>query len=296
LEAVKDTREFYEGRIRLLETQNAEMMTNMEYFKEDVAKQQKVISDLKGELRTSHNRLEVSRSRAKLDDENFVKELRRGLSRSPSFGEIPVPEAQSPCKSRLANVDTIKREYIADKEEYKTKKMDIDRKLATLEFCMGVKQENKVKSPPTRLVNNFGLNLDVKNFGSSVKSKKTDSTNESYFEASTKELLSPLALMRNNSLTPSVGSARACLNAQALSVKNAQSRDRSPFLARGSFGSNDYNSNLKASFTNINDKQFEKTRKERQDKREGLERRMDVITQSLQADLHKAKNRVLSGI
>jgi len=67
-------------------------------------------------------------------------------------------------------------------------------------------------------------------------------------------------------------------------------------LTKSSLGVNDYNSGFKPSLSGVNDYQLEKARKERQDKREGLERRMEVITQSLQSDLQKARNRVLNGI
>jgi len=67
------------------------------------------------------------------------------------------------------------------------------------------------------------------------------------------------------------------------------------FLSRGSFGGpKDYSSCVKPSV--VIDNQFDKTRKERHDRRASLEKRMEVITQSLHSDLQKAKNRVLNGI
>jgi len=297
LNATKETKEFYEGRIRFLERQNAEMLTNMDYFKEDMTKQQKLISDLKSDLRTSQHKLEATRSRAHQNDENLIKELRRGGSRSPSFGDRP--EAQSPCKSKVSVIETFRGECIADSEEYKMKKGDIDRKLAVLEVYMGGNQETKINSPPTRLINSQGnhrgLSLDVKDFASSLRSKKTDSTNDSNLEVSTKDLLSPLAFVKTSFTPSAIGSARAALSGNTASTKNLR-RDRSPILTKSSHGVNDYNSGFQPTLSGVNDYQMERARKERQEKREGLERRMEVITQSLQSDLQKARNRVLNGI
>lgn len=173
------------------------MLTNMDYFKGDMSKQQKLISDLKSDLRTSQHKLEVVKNRAQLADEQLVKELRRGTSRSPSFADHP--EAQSPVKSKISVVDTFRREHIAESQEYKTRKDGIDKKFATLEvFMNGGSQESKIRSPPNRIIHS-NLSLDVKNFGSTLRTKKTDSTNDndSVLEASTKDLLSMKIFVMN---------------------------------------------------------------------------------------------------
>ena len=62
------------------------MLSNMEYLRGDVGRQQKFITDLKADLRKSQHRVEILNDKAYQEDQNFVKSLRKEASFAKSNG------------------------------------------------------------------------------------------------------------------------------------------------------------------------------------------------------------------
>ena len=62
------------------------MLSNMEYLRGDVGRQQKFITDLKADLRKSQHRVEILNDKAYQEDQNFVKSLRKEASLVNSNG------------------------------------------------------------------------------------------------------------------------------------------------------------------------------------------------------------------
>jgi len=77
-------------------------------------------------------------------------------------------------------------------------------------------------------------------------------------------------------------------------MKNSYQREKSPLTStKNSICQKDSKLSLKSNGFGVSDTDFEKTRKERIERREGLEKRLGTLTCSLQADFQKVRTRVL---
>lgn len=87
--------------MNLNDKKNLEMLSNMEYLRGDVGKQQKFITDLKADLRKSQHRVEVLNDKVLQEDQNFVKSLRKEASFAGSTGFASPSRAK--CKYDARN-------------------------------------------------------------------------------------------------------------------------------------------------------------------------------------------------
>jgi len=290
LVTTKESRDFYEGRMKLLETQNLEMLANMEYLRGDVGKQQKHITDLKADLRKSQHRVEILADQKHQEDQQFVKSLRKEVAFSPGY--------KSPTRAKSPNLDNYRREVSAEKKEYKSKKQEIDSKIHVLEDYMSHEPaQRKLTSPPSRLNKSQSRHQptnsvhDQRHLNASVKSFATESThaNETEFDIPTKDSSKHGVFYKTTNFGSSITSdTRSPIHGQGLSLKNLQSRDRSPLSTRSPQKRVVIDPKLTSS---VNDLEFERMKKQRLDRRDELERRLDTLTQSLKSDLNKARNR-----
>ena len=107
-----------------------EILSNMEYYKDDVAKQQRFITDLKADLRKSQHRLEIITDKAHLEDQEFIKSIRRETS------PLNRSRIASPLRLRSPKLDKYRRDYSAEKRQAKERKQEIDDKITILENYM----------------------------------------------------------------------------------------------------------------------------------------------------------------
>jgi len=171
---------------------------------------------------------------------------------------------------------------------------------------MSTGREPVIISPPSR-INNFETHLHnlsinepkIKQCPTSHRSTRTaDSTLvvESDYEVPTKDIRSPkqVGFFKPNASSSSISLDKSPLYGQRLSIKNLESRDRSPLSAtRSPTLQKGLKSILKTSVVSTNDANLDKMKRERYERREGLEKRLESLTQSLKTDLQKARNRVL---
>lgn len=297
---INESREFYEGRLKFLERQNLEIISNIEYYKDDVAKQQRFITDLKADLRKSQHRLEIISDKAHLDDQEFIKSIRREAS--PSYNRSQ--RLASPVRLRSPKLDKYRRDYSAEKREARERKQEIDNKITILENYMvnssgtPVSQaplKSALKNPLNKLLHTQSPPEPRINNTMSVRSLRTASTHmhDSDYDlsASVKELPRNAPFFKTNDPASSVGSDKSPVRDTRLSVKNLQSKERSPLSSRSPLRSA-YLSQSKGAST-LNDAEYEKMKKDRVQRRKGLERRLEDLTQSLKSDLEKARTRTL---
>lgn len=229
---ITESREFYEGRLKFLERQNLEIISNIEYYKDDVAKQQKFITDLKADLRKSQHRLEIMTDKAHLQDQEFIKTIRREAS--PTFNRSQ--RLASPIRLRSPKLDKYRRDYSAEKRQASERKQEIDTKITILENYMANSQgqvqvqspaplKSALKNPLNRLLQTQSPSEQrIQNNTLSVRSLRTASTriHDSDFDlsASTKDL-SRAPFFKANDPASSVGSVdRSPVRDQRLSVKS----------------------------------------------------------------------------
>lgn len=296
----RETREFFEDRIKSLERQNLDLVSNVESYKDDINKQQKFISDLKTDLRKSQNRLEILSKKAHHEDQEFIRSLQKEAN---SFLTI-TQRIASPKRVRVSEIEKNRNDFSAERRQAQARKKEIDEKINILENYMSTNtQTSSLLSPKNPLSKVLGQNQfqfqspPVQEFrnplASSMRSFKTASTHfhDSENDIPTREI--EATRLKTSDFASSIASDKSALNVHHMSTQSFQQRKRSPIQGKISPLRQMYRSHRKGCVSSINENEFEKMKKERIDRKEGLEKRLEDLTQSLRSDLQKARTRAL---